>query len=216
MLKKMILIKIKKKKKRKKKKNKRKKKKIFLISNDNKQDKSRNFKQDTKIKKNSNEIKENNIIDKINDSEKIIENNSTKPKKQKHELKEIINSIKDINKLTDELTNEIIKDILLKEIESPKKKLLPSKKFKFDKFDKMNTTNKLSNSLTNSFGSFSEMRSSSSNLSKEFGLNQIFFHEDLLTLNDSLMSNYSAFSVFNKTIKDKKKEHSLKLSLSIS
>ena len=75
----------------------------------------------------------------------------------------------------------------------------------------MNTTNKLSNSLTNSFGSFSEMRSSSSNLSKEFGLNQIFFHEDLLTLNDSLMSNYSAFSVFNKTIKDKKKEHSLKL-----
>ena len=199
--------------KKEKKEEQKKEKENFLISNDNKQDKSRNFKQDTKIKKNSNEIKENNKIDKINDSEKIIENNSIKPKKQKHELKEIINSIKDINKLTDELTNEIIKDILLKEIQSPKKKLLPSKKFKFDKFDKMNTTNKLSNSLTNSFGSFSEMRSSSNNLSKEFGLNQIFFHEDLLTLNDSLMSNYSAFSVFNKTIKDKKKEHSLKLYL---
>ena len=27
------------------------------------------------------------------------------------------------------------------------------------------------------------------------------------------MSNYSAFSIFNKTIKDKKKEHSLKLYL---
>ena len=191
----------------------KKEKENFLISNDNKQDKSRNFKQDTKIKKNSNEIKENNKIEQIKDSEKIEENDNIKPKKQKHNLKDIINSIKDINKLSDELTNEIIKDILLKEIESSKKKLLPSKKFKFDKFDKMNTTNKLSNSLTNSFGSFSEMRSSSSNLSKEFGLNQIFFHEDLLTLNDSLMSNYSAFSVFNKTIKDKKKEHSLKLYL---
>ena len=77
----------------------------------------------------------------------------------------------------------------------------------------MNNTNKLSNSLTNSFGSIGEMRSSSSNLSKEFGLNQISFHEDLISLNDSLMSNYSAFSIFNKTIKDKKKEHSLKLYL---
>ena len=77
----------------------------------------------------------------------------------------------------------------------------------------MNNTNRLSNSLTNSFGSIGEMRSSSNNLSKEFGLNQISFHEDLLSLNDSLMSNYSALSVFNKTIKDKKKEHSLKLYL---
>ena len=186
----------------------------FLISNENKQDKSRNFKQDAKIKNNSNEIKDIKS-DKINDSEKILEENdkSKKPKKSEYSLNELIKSIKDINSFADDLTNEIIKDILLNEIKSPKKKLLPSKKFKFDKFDKMNNTNKLSNSLTNSFGSLGEMRSSSSNLSKEFGLNQISFHEDLLSLNDSLMSNYSAFSVFNKTIKDKKKEHSLKLYL---
>ena len=186
----------------------------FLISNENKQDKSRNFKQDAKIKNDSNEIKDIKS-DKINDSEKILEENdkSKKPKKSEYSLNELIKSLKDINSFADDLTNEIIKDILLNEIKSPKKKLLPSKKFKFDKFDKMNNTNKLSNSLTNSFGSLGEMRSSSSNLSKEFGLNQISFHEDLLSLNDSLMSNYSAFSVFNKTIKDKKKEHSLKLYL---
>ena len=76
--------------------------------------------------------------------------------------------------------------------------------------------NGLNNSLTNSYGSMGEFRTNSSNLSKEFSLgniSQLSFHEDLLSLNDSLMSNYSAFSVFNKTVKDKKKEHSLKLYL---
>ena len=182
----------------------------FLIANDNKQDKSRNFKQDAKIKEDSNDVKDNIKSDIINDKENI---SKKKDKKPKYTLNEIVNKIKNVNSFADELTNEIIKDIILSEIKSPKKKLLPNKKFKFDKFDKMNNTNKLSNSLTNSFGSIGEMRSGSSNLSKEFGLNQISFHEDLLSLNDSLMSNYSAFSVFNKTIKDKKKEHSLKLYL---
>ena len=197
------------------KKEEKKEKENFLISNENKQDKSRNFKQDTKIKNDSNDIKENIKSDKFSDQEKIIEetDSTKKIKKSKYNLNELIKSIKDINIFADDLTNEIIKDILQNEIKSPKKKLLPSKKFKFDKFDKMNNTNRLSNSLTNSFGSIGEMRSSSNNLSKEFGLNQISFHEDLLSLNDSLMSNYSALSVFNKTIKDKKKEHSLKLYL---
>ena len=128
---------------------------------------------------------------------------------------EIINSIKDINKLSDNLTEEIINDILLNEIKSSKKKLIPTKKFKFDKFDKMNN-NGLNNSLTNSYGSVGDFRTNSSNLSKEFSLGnlgQLSFHDDLLSLNDSLMSNYSAFSIFNKTVKDKKKEHSLKLYL---
>ena len=197
------------------KKEEKKEKENFLISNENKQDKSRNFKQDAKIKNDSNDIKENIKSDKFSDQEKIIEetDSTKKIKKSKYNLNELIKSIKDINIFADDLTNEIIKDILQNEIKSPKKKLLPSKKFKFDKFDKMNNTNRLSNSLTNSFGSIGQMRSSSNNLSKEFGLNQISFHEDLLSLNDSLMSNYSALSVFNKTIKDKKKEHSLKLYL---
>ena len=77
----------------------------------------------------------------------------------------------------------------------------------------MNLNNGLNNSLTNSYGSLGDIRSNSSNLSKEFGLTNISLHDDLLSLNESLMSNYSAFSVFNKTVKDKKKEHSLKLYL---
>ena len=80
----------------------------------------------------------------------------------------------------------------------------------------MNNNNGLSNSLTNSYGSVGDFRTNSSNLSKEFSLGnlgQLSFHDDLISLNDSLMSNYSAFSVFNKTVKDKKKEHSLKLYL---
>ena len=77
----------------------------------------------------------------------------------------------------------------------------------------MNLNNGLNNSLTNSYGSLGDIRNNSSNLSKEFGLTNISYHDDLLSLNESLISNYSAFSVFNKTIKDKKKEHSLKLYL---
>ena len=144
------------------KKRKKKEKENFLISNENKQDKSRNFKQDTKIKNDSNEIKDNIKSDKINDTDKIQEESekAKKPKKSTHNLNELIKSIKNINNFADDLTNEIIKDILISEIQSPKKKLLPNKKFKFDKFDKMNNTNKLSNSLTNSFGSIGEMRSS--------------------------------------------------------
>ena len=148
--------------KKEKKEEKEKEKENFLISNENKQDKSRNFKQDTKIKNDSNEIKDNIKSDKINDTDKIQEESekAKKPKKLTHNLNELIKSIKNINNFADDLTNEIIKDILISEIQSPKKKLLPNKKFKFDKFDKMNNTNKLSNSLTNSFGSIGEMRSS--------------------------------------------------------
>ena len=152
--------------------------------------------------------------DNINDKKNEIKEKEDE-KLSKEKKLEIINSIKDINQLSDDLTNEIIKDILFNEIKSNKKKLIPQKKFKYDKFDKMNN-NGLNNSLTNSFGSVGDLRNNSNNLSKEFSLgnlSQLSFHDDLLSLNDSLMSNYSAFSVFNKTIKDKKKQHSLKLYL---
>ena len=221
------------------------KKENFNIISENKQDKSRNSKQDNnkEIKIDSNDIKideknkkneneeEKNSNDKDKDKEKESINNSEKDKDKDSEIKEeekkikqlssksiikILNSINDVNKLSDDLTEQIIKDILLTEIKSSKKKLIPTKKFKFDKFDKMNNTNNLNNSLTNSYGSVGDFRTNSSNLSKEFSLgniSQLSFHDDLISLNDSLMSNYSAHSVFNKTVKDKKKEHSLKLYL---
>ena len=63
-----------------------------------------------------------------------------------------------------------------------------------------------SNSATGSAGA--------NNINKELGLlglNQLSLTDDLNSLNDSIMSSYSAFSIFNKTVKDKKKEHSLNL-----
>ncbi len=52
-----------------------------------------------------------------------------------------------------------------------------------------------------------------SHISPELGLANLsqLSLQDEAALNESIMSSYSAFSVFNKTIKDKKKEHSLNL-----
>ena len=91
-----------------------------------------------------------------------------------------------------------------------KKKLIPTKKFKFDKFDKMFSQ---SNSLNNSFGSAGN---SHDLYSKEFGLgslSQLSLADELSSLNDSIMSNYSAHSFFNKTVKDKKKREIIKFIL---
>ena len=184
---------------------------------EDKKEKDSNENLDDKIEEKEKEEKDEEEKEK-EEKEKEEKEKEEKEKEEKLKLKnniEIINSIKDINKLSDNLTEEIINDILLNEIKSSKKKLIPTKKFKFDKFDKMNN-NGLNNSLTNSYGSVGDFRTNSSNLSKEFSLGnlgQLSFHDDLLSLNDSLMSNYSAFSIFNKTVKDKKKEHSLKLYL---
>ena len=126
---------------------------------------------------------------------------------QRELLSKKIKEIKDINLLVNTLTEEIISKLITTEIKSPKKKLIPLKKFKFDKFDKMSTQN----ALNNSFGSAGN---SHDHLSKEFGLgglSQLSLQDELLSLNDSLMSNYSANSVFYKTIKDKKKEKTINL-----
>ena len=181
--------------------------KFNIIKNDVKQDKSRNLKQE----------KDNNLIEVK--EQKILKDDSTKEIKDKGKPSSIdniekIKSIKDVDKFSNSLIDEIIKKLLTTEILSSKKKLIPPKKFSFEKFDKMNTSNLLSNSLTNSYGSVGDIRSNTSNLSREFGLanmNQISLHDDFFSLNDSLLSNYSSFSIFNKTVKDKKKERSLKL-----
>ena len=66
--------------------------------------------------------------------------------------------------------------------------------------------------LNSSFGSAGN---SHDHLSKEFGLsglsNQLSLADELLSLNDSLMSSYSAYSIFNKTVKEQKKENSYRL-----
>ena len=82
-----------------------------------------------KIKNDSNEIKDNIKSDKINDTDKIQEESekAKKPKKSTHNLKELIKSIKNINNFADDLTNEIIKDIFISEIQSPKKNYYKTK-----------------------------------------------------------------------------------------
>ena len=152
------------------------------------------------------------LIKIINDSnDSTSENkNSKEETKQKNKY---INIFENKEKFSDELVNEILKKIIFSEIKSSKIKLLPNKKYKFDKFLKKSNNNNNSsqsqnNSLANSCNSAGNIRDSHQSGSS---LNQLSLHEDTFSLNDSLNSNYSVYSVFNKTIKDKKKEHSLSL-----
>ena len=163
-------------------------------NNKDKNEKSRNINIESNIKdvkindKNDNQIIEQEII------------SSTSKKKEK-----AFKNIKDKNKYANDLTEEIIKKILTSEITSNKVKLIPRKSFKYEFFTNLNSSQ---SNLSASGGS------SGNNLNRELGLlglNQFSLNDDLSSLNDSIMSSYSAFSVFNRTIKDKKKEHSLNL-----
>ena len=143
------------------------------------------------------------IINDSNDS--TSENKNSKDEtKQKNKFSNIFENKE---KFSDDLVNEIVNKIIFSEIKSSKIKLLPNKKYKFDKFLKKSNNNNNSsqsqnNSLANSCNSAGNFRDSHQSGSS---LNQLSLHEDTFSLNDSLNSNYSVYSVFNKTIKDKKK-----------
>ena len=152
------------------------------------------------------------LIKIINDSnESSTENKNSKEEiKPKHKFGNIFESP---SYSIDSLVTEILNNIIFSEIKSPKIKLLPNKKYKFEKFIKKspqnnNNSSQSNNSLANSCNSAGNIRDSNHSRSS---LNQISLHEDLFSLNDSLNSNYSVYSVFNKTIKEKKKEHSMHL-----
>ena len=168
-------------------------------------------KEKIKIKKEEKEEKEekkpneeeNNIIKKseeikVNEENKnLIENKPLLPEKK------VFNKIQNVDKFSNDLTEEILKKILSSEIISQDIKLIPYKAFKYDLFSNLNSSQ--SNSANASAGN---------NINKDLNLlslGQLSLTDDLSSLNDSIMSSYSAFSVFNKTIKDKKKEHSLNL-----
>ena len=159
------------------------------------------------LKQNLNENKSQKEKEKDED-EKILKKKEIEEQHQKELLSQKLKQIKDIDNIVSSLTEEIITKLISTEVKSSKKKLIPSKKFKFDKFEKASNQN----ALNNSFGSAGN---SHDHLSKEFGLsglsNQLSLADELLSLNDSLMSNYSSNSVFNKTIKDKKKEKTTNL-----
>ena len=118
--------------------------------------------------------------------------------------KEILDKIENKNQFTEDITDNIIKNLLESEIKSNKIKIIPHKSFKYEFFTNLNSSQ---SNLSASLGS-------NGNINKELGLlglNQLSLNDDISSLNDSIMSSYSAFSVFNRTIKDKKKEHSLTL-----
>ena len=156
------------------------------------------------------------LIKIINDSNDSDNKNSKEDSKSKEiQPKNKLSSIfENQEQFTEELINEIMNKIIFSEIKNPKTKLLPNKKYKFEKFLKKainnnNSSQSQNNSLTNSCNSAGNFRDS--HKSSSHSLNKLSLHEDVFSLNDSLNSNYSVYSVFNKTIKDKKKEHSLNL-----
>ena len=117
--------------------------------------------------------------------------------------------------LIDEITSEIINELILTEIKNTGNPLIPKKAFKFENYDP-NISNNLFNS-SNSFNfrdnfskdsyQFSQNYSPSQNNSFQYKDNNFpnFF------LNESMLASVSASSVFNRTIIDKKKYKSLML-----
>ena len=177
----------------------------FDIKSESEKDSARK-KEKNKIKEEEKEpIKEEKKIEEA--KEKLDEDTNDKDDKeeiQKKAKEKSFNKIQNLDKFSNQLTEEIIKKILSSEITSQEVKLIPYKSFKND--FTLNLNSSQSNSATGS--------SPGTNINKDLGLlglGQLSLADDLSSLNDSIMSSYSAFSVFNKTIKDKKKEHSLNL-----
>ena len=159
-----------------------------IDNNKDKNDKSRN----NNLEKN---IKDAQIEEKKDDQHSQV---------LKKPPKEIFDKIENKKQFTEDMTDIIIKNLLDSEIKSNKIKIIPHKTFKYEFFTNLNSSQ---SNLSASLGS-------NGNINKELGLlglNQLSLNDDLSSLNDSIMSSYSAFSVFNRTIKDKKKEHSLTL-----
>ena len=140
------------------------------------------------------------------DKPKITEKKDDTIKNVEPENIKDLKSIKDEEKFSNEICKEILKKILTTELTSNEIKILPKKSFKLDLFPNLTS----SQSLSGSYGSSPD----GGVPSREKGilnLGQLSLSDDLSALNDSIMSSYTAFSVFNQTVKDKKKENSLTL-----
>ena len=164
------------------------------------------------------EINDNKNKEKDKDKDKTLQLNNL-PSKNDEEIKDDnntnINSKKEKTILKmelpdnfyNDLTEEIIKELIETEV-IKKDYILPIKKCKYDKID-INLSNNL---LNNSSGNFKE------NVIKDASINtqNSLFRDNSYPnfyLNESMMSSISASSVFNRTVKDKKKEKSLFLYL---
>ena len=114
----------------------------------------------------------------------------------------ILSKIKEPQKFADQIANLIIEKIINTEIKpfSPLEKLIPYKSFKYDIFSKSQNT-----SLNNSY------ISSSCASIDQLSINNSSNDPRIQALNESLISQMSYNSEFNKTIKDKKRELSMSI-----
>ena len=115
-----------------------------------------------------------------------------------------LSKLKDIDTFSDEVTNLIIEKIINTEIKpfSPYEKLIPYKSFKYDIIPKSQNT-----SLNNSY-----ISSSCASLDQLSINNNNYLNDPRIqSLNESLISQMSYNSEFNKTIRDKKREQSMSI-----
>jgi hypothetical protein len=166
------------------------------------------MKKNLEIRNTKNENKNNDIKIELNRITFKISEEEPKKNEIKMVKKDIKKEIPD--KFCDDLTEEIIKDLISTEIIKKCNNLLPKKTYKLDKLD-LN----LSNNFLNSSGSFNFRE----NILKDGSIqtqNSLPYRDNSFPnfyLNESMMSSISASSIFNRTIKDKKKEKSLLLYL---
>ena len=117
--------------------------------------------------------------------------------------------------LVEQITSEIIKELIFTEIKNIEEPLIPKKSFKYENFD-TNASNNLFNS-SHSFNFRDNLSKDSIQSAPNFAhqQNNSSFYKDNnypnFFLNESMLASVSAFSIFNRTIKDKKKHKSLVL-----
>ena len=166
------------------------------------------------IKKNQNNEEDNTNNNKKKDNNLVLNRYEFQIQEEKNDYKNILKKDEQkkqkSKKSPDDLTEEIIKELIETEINKKNDNLLPKKSFKNEKFPV-----NFSNTLLNNSGSISFKE----NALKEGSIptqNSFQFRENSFPnfyLNESIMSSISASSIFNRTIKDKKKEKSLYLYL---
>ena len=153
-----------------------------------------------KVKKNAHSIKHmrNNEKREINTHLKLKELLNSENK----EKFKILTKIKEPQKFSDQLVNLIIEKILNTEIKpfSPLEKLIPYKSFKYEILSKSQNT-----SLNNSY------ISSSCASIDQLSISNSYNDPRIQCLNETLISQMSYNSEFNKTIKDKKREQSMSI-----
>ena len=148
-------------------------------------------------------IKNNDKIE-INTHLKIKDFLNSENSENKENL-QILSKIQRTEEFVDKITNIIIEKIINTEIKpfSPLEKIIPYKSFKYDILPKSQNTSLNNSNISSSCASIDQLSLSNNNNSMN--------DPRIQALNESLTSQMSYNSEFNKTIKDKKREQSMSI-----